>query len=455
MADQQQHIEDLKHRARLFSWLRVALLLLLILPLVLVIFLPGGPLMAGIFWFWLLMLMALWGVWVFLSRSNHRTREAYQLEQHTLTEEPESIREVMDVQLAVEQEGVQIYRGHLREPASVAYDKLKRAFGEQNVPLIQQDEQFGTAIVVMPKPVEKAVMVRPTHLWVNWLLFLITLLTTTWAGAAHQGVDLLREPGRFAVGLPYSIGLLAILGVHELGHFFAARHHGMDVTPPYFIPVPFSLGTFGAFIKMRSPAEDRCSLFDVAVAGPLAGLCIAIPALLIGLHSSVVIPGTLNIPRGPLDGSSVGSSILFALLAKASLGPALLQGSTIKLSPLAFAGWLGLVITALNLLPIGQLDGGHTTRAMFGARTGRLISNLAMWALFLLALFVWPGLLFWALIVFFIAGNTVPPLNDLTPISPRRMWLGFFAFVILALILIPLPLSWWDAFGIYTRAAAI
>jgi membrane-associated protease RseP (regulator of RpoE activity) len=242
---------------------------------------------------------------------------------------------------------------------------------------------------------------------------------------------------------------MAILGVHELGHFFAARHHGMDVTPPYFIPVPFALGTFGAFIKMRSPAEDRCSLFDVAVAGPLAGLAVAIPALLIGLHSSVVLPGTLDIPRGPLNGASVGSSILFALLAKASLGPALLQGSALRLSPLAFAGWLGLVITALNLLPIGQLDGGHTARAMFGTKYGRVISNIAMWSLFLLALFFWPGLMMWAIIVFFIAGDSTPPLNDVTPITRGRRWLGYFTFAILALILIPLPLSWWNAIGIY------
>src|SRR5579859_4291589 len=113
------------------------------------------------------------------------------------------------------------------------------------------------------------------------------------------------------VGLPYSLGLLTILGVHELGHFFAARHHGMDVTPPYFIPVPFALGTFGAFIKMRSPAEDRRSLFDVAVAGPLAGLVIAIPALLIGLHSSVVVPGAFEPYQGPLSDTSPGSSILY------------------------------------------------------------------------------------------------------------------------------------------------
>ncbi|MDB6121750.1 MAG: Peptidase, partial [Pedosphaera sp.] len=365
-------------------------------------------------------------------------------------EEPEPVREVMEVRTAFEESGVQVFRGKLRESAAAAYARLKQAFGTNTVPLLQEDRQQGAAIWLMPKPIEKATLERPVRYWINWLLLGITILTTTWAGALHQGVNLLQEPGRFVVGLSYSLGLLAILGLHELGHFFAARRHGMNVTPPYFIPAPFALGTFGAFIKMRSPPEDRHALFDVAVAGPLAGLVIAIPALLIGLHSSEVLGSSVGAMRSPLDGSSAGSSILFALLAKLSLGPALLKGDVLRLSPLAFAGWLGLLITALNLLPIGQLDGGHIARAMFGSYRGRIISRIGLWSLFLLALFVWPGLMTWAIIVFFIAsGGTTPPLNDLTPISSRRRWLGYFSFLILALILIPLPLSWWHVLGIY------
>jgi membrane-associated protease RseP (regulator of RpoE activity) len=282
------------------------------------------------------------------------------------------------------------------------------------------------------------------------LLFALTLGTTTWAGAAHQGVNLLREPGRFTVGLPYALGLLAILGVHELGHYFIARHHGIRVTLPYFIPVPFALGTFGAFIKMRSPAENRRALFDVAVAGPLAGLVIAIPALLIGLRSSVIVGAAAEPAAGMMHGgASVGSSVLLAFLAKLSLGPALLEGHVLQLSPLAFAGWLGLMVTALNLLPIGQLDGGHIARAMFGRRAGDTIGSVAMWTLLLLGLFVWPGLLTWAIIVFFIAGRGAPPLDDLTPLTPSRRWLGYAAFAILALILAPLPHTLWGAAGIH------
>lgn len=156
--------------------------------------------------------------------------------------------------------------------------------------------------------------------------------------------------------------------------------------------------------------------------------------------------GAVNVLGG---GTSVGSSLLFALLAKLAMPEALEQGYVLRLSPLAFAGWLGLLVTALNLLPIGQLDGGHIARAMFGSRVGGTISSIAMWSLFLLAIFVWPGLLMFAILVFFIAGNPTPPLNDLTPLSTGRHWLGYAAFLILALILVPLPHAFWPEVGIY------
>jgi membrane-associated protease RseP (regulator of RpoE activity) len=131
------------------------------------------------------------------------------------------------------------------------------------------------------------------------------------------------------------------------------------------------------------------------------------------------------------------------LLAKLSLGDAAQYGVVVRFSPLAFAGWLGLLITALNLLPIGQLDGGHITRAMFGSRVGQTISSIAMWSLFLLALFVWPGLMMWAIIVFLIAGRGAPPLNDLTPLDPGRQIVGYLTLFILVLILAPVPHSLW------------
>lgn len=139
---------------------------------------------------------------------------------------------------------------------------------------------------------------------------------------------------------------------------------------------------------------------------------------------------------------------MLALLAKLVLGDALEYGCLLRFSPMAFAGWLGVFITGLNLLPIGQLDGGHMARGMFGSRLGNTISTVAMWSLLLLSLFVWPGLFMWALIVFFIAGRGTPPLNDLTPISAGRRWLGYATFLILLAILAPLPHAFWSGVGI-------
>lgn len=432
-------------------WRQLLLVLLLLLPAAILFFLPGTVTTIAAVWFWLILLACFsLMLWV-LGTPQAEGGAGGEGGPHVIsdTAQPEVVRDVMHVDIATETpSGVKTFRGRLRGSAQAAYERLKRAVGDHTVPLLQEDEEMGTAIVLMPKPIEQAVLERPVRPWVHWMLLGLTVVTTTWAGAAHQGVNVLREPGRFAIGLPYSLALLAILGVHELGHYITARRRGMRVTPPYFIPVPLALGTFGAFIQMRSPTEDRRALFDVAVAGPLTGLAVAIPALLVGLRTSQLIPGDVS---GAMvtGGTSVGSSLLFALLAKLSLGDALQYGHVLRLSPLAFAGWLGLFVTALNLLPVGQLDGGHVAHAMFGRRVGGTISTIAMWSLLLLAIFVWPGLMFWAILVFFIAGTTAVPLNDVTPLTTGRQWLGYVTFAILALILAPLPHSLWSAAGIH------
>ena len=448
--------EDNSEEARAASsWLNLLFIVCLLMPVVFLLTMPGGTMMGGIIWFWMILLLCFWMMGTMVAATNgegssHRPRQ--QLRMLAPDEQPEIIRHVMDVRLATENQGVRIFRGPLLEPAGQALDDLQREFDGQSVPLIQEDDELGNSIILLPQVVEQQVMERPNRPWIHWLLFGLTFLTTTWAGAMHQGVNLLEEPEAFTAGLPYSIGLLMILGVHELGHYFMAKRHGINVTPPFFIPVPFALGTFGAFIQMKSPTEDRRSLFDVAVAGPLAGLVIAIPALLIGLQTSQVLPPTAAAASGGhsfMHGTSVGSSLLFALLSKAVLGGELQHGYMLQLSPLAFAGWLGLLVTALNLLPIGQLDGGHMARAMFGRRTGETISSVATWSLFLLAIFVWPGLMLWAIIVFFVAGRGTPPLNDITPINASRRWIGYGTFLVLAMILIPLPHAFWQAAEIY------
>lgn len=433
------------------TWVRLLVCLLLLLPVVLLFLLPAGGFVAGGHWFWMLLVLSFW--LMLLSLGVPEEAEVSPVAPATKRmlypeEQPAAVREVMDVEVATAEPGFQVFRGRLREAADSAYHKLKSALPGAAAPLLQEDNAGGT-VIFLPQARSLELESEPSvRLWVHWLLLLATIVTTTAAGAAYQGVNLWREPERFAAGLPYSLGLMAILGVHELGHYFTAKRYGIRVTPPYFIPVPFALGTFGAFIQMRSTPENRKALFDVAIAGPLAGLVIAVPALLVGLRSSTVVPGDAA-AVGWIHGTSVGSSVLFALLAKLSLGQSLAAGHVLQLSPLAFAGWLGLFITALNLVPVGQLDGGHIVQALFGGRIAGTIGSMAMWSLLLLALFVWPGLMMWAILVFFIAGRVAPPLNDLTPLTPGRQWLGYAALVILALILVPLPHSLWSQMGIH------
>jgi hypothetical protein len=334
-----------------------------------------------------------------------------------------------------------VVEGRLRRSAQETSDALQSRFsGSRWTPLLT-DGDHGEASVLM-LPVDLQAEAKKSHrVWINAVLLVATLATTTWAGALHRGVDLLHEPGRFVVGLPYALSLMAILGAHELGHYFTARYHRIGVTLPYFIPVPFALGTFGAFIRVLSPARDRRGLFDMAVAGPYAGLALAVPALLVGLRFSqqvTIAPGAATGPIGP--GVSLGSSLLLTLLAKVSLGDALGAGNVLVLHPLAFAGWLGLLVTALNLLPIGQLDGGHMADAMFGRRASGLLSGAAVVTLVILGIFVWSGLLFWAFIAFFIAGRKgLPPLDDVDHLGPGRRLVGWAAFAILAAILMPVP----------------
>jgi len=348
-----------------------------------------------------------------------------------------------------------LFEGKLRIDPRDALVKLKSAFARENLtPLLQESRASGQVKIALVPGIEE--LTRPASAidrpkWFrHFALFFLTLITTTAAGALHAGVDLVKEPNRFAVGLPYSFGLMLILGAHELGHYLTAKRHGIRVTPPYFIPVPFGLGTFGAFIKLKSLAPDRRAAFDVAVAGPLAGLFFAIPALIIGLRYSHVI-GVTAAPDILHTGVQIGSSFLLAILTKFALGASAIGGQQLVLHPLAFAGWLGLVVTALNLLPIGQLDGGHIAHAMFGARRGHAIGVGALVTLFALALFVWPGLLIWAWIVWFIAGTRdVPPLDDVSLLDQRRRALGWFAFLILAGILVPVPHALYPSFGIHS-----
>ena len=260
-------------------------------------------------------------------------------------------------------------------------------------------------------------------------LFAATLVTATWAGALHQGINLIKEPLRWTAGVSYALALLAILGIHELGHYLVAQRRGVGVTLPYFIPAPFYLGTFGAFIRMSGDVRDRATYFDVAIAGPLAGLAAALLALAVGL------PGE---PGGVHGGMVPASSALLAGIYRLVVGGPL--GQPVRLGALAFAGWLGLVVTALNLVPLGQLDGGHVAYAVLGRRWAARLGAL------LLALMVAAGILYsghwltWAFVAWIFAGPGHPPARDeMAPIGAGRVLLAALMLALLIAIVIPWP----------------
>ncbi|HPX11569.1 MAG TPA: site-2 protease family protein [Syntrophales bacterium] len=263
------------------------------------------------------------------------------------------------------------------------------------------------------------------------LLFLLTVLTTLVAGALQQGINPLKTPLLIWKGIPFSFSLLLILGTHELGHYFISRRHGVRVTLPYFIPAPSFIGTFGAVIKMRSPILDRRALLDVGVAGPFAGLAVAVPVLVIGLSLSEVAQAPLE------EGISLGNCVLFSFLARLVVGP-LPEGYGLILHPVAFSGWIGLLVTSLNLLPAGQLDGGHVAYAMFGNRQKTLaLGTVAL--LFVLGLSGWTGWLFWAALLSILGIPHPPVVHDWIPLDGKRKAAGWVAFFALAVTFMPVP----------------
>ncbi|HEX6244988.1 MAG TPA: site-2 protease family protein, partial [Polyangiales bacterium] len=199
------------------------------------------------------------------------------------------------------------------------------------------------------------------------VLFALTLLSMFWVGAQWAGADLDKAPVSALIqGYTFAVPLMAILLAHELGHYFAARIHGVDTSPPFFIPMPYALiGTFGAVIRMRGAIKLRNALFDIGASGPLCGLVVALPVLVYGIITSEVQP-----LRSDVTYFVEGRSLLYVGLVYALKGP-IPQGSDIMLTPTALAGWAGLLVTMINLVPVGQLDGGHVAYALFGEQQDR------------------------------------------------------------------------------------
>ncbi|MGB9714835.1 MAG: site-2 protease family protein [Thermodesulfovibrionales bacterium] len=270
------------------------------------------------------------------------------------------------------------------------------------------------------------------RLLIHLLLFIITFFSTLIAGAMQNGVNVIENPKMIYKGFPFALTLMTILLAHELSHYFASKRHRVKATLPYFIPAPTIIGTFGAFIKMKSPISSRKALLDIGVSGPLAGFVISLIVSIIGLSYSRIV--SLQEVKG---GITLGDSLLFSILSNIILDyrPGV---QDILLHPVAFAGWIGLFVTSINLLPVGQLDGGHIAYALFGERH-EYFSRLFVLLMLLFGLFLWAGWVVWAILLIILGLRHPPILYSEIPLDRKRRFMGWISFGILVLTFIPVP----------------
>jgi membrane-associated protease RseP (regulator of RpoE activity) len=271
-------------------------------------------------------------------------------------------------------------------------------------------------------------------LLLHGLLLVATVTTTTMAGALWEGVDPLSGFSFLLDGLPFSLTFLAILLTHESGHYVMCRWHGVNASLPYFLPAPpiiFPLGTFGAFIRIRSRFPDRRALFDIGAGGPWAGFVVALVALVYGLSRSTILSAPMT-----SGGLELGDSLLTSFLTRVVLDA---DPTTVVLHPVAFAGWLGMLVTSINLLPAGQLDGGHVLYAAFQRRT-RFVPFVLVAALVWLGWTGWSGWLVWAVLITVLVGLRHPPtLDDPRPLGAARTVGAIMSFVLFAVTFVPEP----------------
>lgn len=346
-----------------------------------------------------------------------------------------------------------ICRGQLRTSPEVAYqtirENIEMRFGDRFLVIFQEGGNGKPFFALVPNVQAKRAGESATRSdgrpVVALVLLALTLLTCTLGGIVLLGKTAEELPGDASVlllGLPYGIALMIILGIHEMAHYLTARRHGMRATLPYFIPVPptgiFPFGTFGAFIQMRSPVPDRKALFDVGIAGPMAGFLASLPFLFWGLAHSVAVERSETSSILNFNSFDPQSSVLLAILSRLAMGSQLTAQQAIDLHPVAIAGCIGIVITALNLMPVGQLDGGHIVHAMFGQRMGATIGQIAR-LLVLFISFVQQEFLLWAILLLFIPAMDEPALNDVSELDNRRDFLGLLALTVLVVIILPVP----------------
>lgn len=341
--------------------------------------------------------------------------------------------------------------GQLRSDPDTAYDYLSKQFGNIGYTALLRhasNEEDGVVLLIFPGKLETGQARKRTAI----ILFVLTIISTIFVGghglemlilaisAAIEGGSVASAVSTFdlGIGLAFSAAILSILGAHEMGHFLVARRLRVAVSYPYFIPLPFSpIGTMGAFISMKEPPPNRRSLLAIAIAGPLAGLVVAIPVLLMGLNLSVVEP--------PPDTPYLleGNSLLYATLKWLMFGQFLPSETLdVSLHPVAFAGWVGLLVTALNLIPAGQLDGGHILYALVGPD----LAQKATWAIAMLlllmgAVFGWFGWFVWAALIILLGRFRVPLFNEVSPLNRQQQVLAILGLVIFVLVFTPTPFT--------------
>jgi len=380
------------------------------------------------------------------------------------------VMEVKDVTTGRTQDYAVRFRGTLKIDSVEAYERVRQGFKEHNfTPLFRVED--GQHVI---KAVSGVVEPRPSNPWINVGLFALTIVSAFYAGAlySYDGPvpadpiqQLLLPLLEIYNGWPFAVSMLGILLAHEFGHYIAARLNKAPATLPYFIPMPFSpFGTLGAVIAMKAPVRNRRVLLDIGVAGPLAGFVVAIPVLVIGLLRSQIepIPGSLPVGQGL---SIEGNSIIYMLVKAAifgrllptpftygELGPTLywlryfftstpmpLGGEDVFLDQVAWAGWAGLLVTGMNLIPVGQFDGGHALYVLIGRRVERLIPVvlviLAVWGFF------WNGWWLWAGLIYVLNRRHVELLDEITQLDGKRRALAILTLILFVLVITPVPLA--------------
>ncbi|RRR76121.1 MAG: site-2 protease family protein [Candidatus Viridilinea halotolerans] len=329
--------------------------------------------------------------------------------------------------------------GRLQLEAQAAYDQISPRLKAMDMLGLLQQESDRAALVVLPALVPP----RPSRLWLALLLFLLTVASTILVGSPDLDWATGVSSWNLGKGIAFSAALLGILLAHELGHYIVARREGVAVSYPFFIPMPlFLLGTMGAFISIKEPVPNRRALLAIAVAGPLAGLVVTIPVLLIGLALSPV--HNIDTVRAALPATvffTEGNSILYAALKFLVFGRFLPDGGDdVYMHPVALAGWAGLLVTGLNLLPAGQLDGGHIFFALFGPKAAQLMSMAVAVGLLAMGM-LWSGWFLWAIIIALLGQGRSPLLNEISPLDSRWRALAFLGLVVFVLTFTPIPIQ--------------